>query len=156
MLSAIVQSATEQRSFRRENVDFNNLKPSDIISGAFASDGPKEKSGTQRQQAAIIKQLIEQHAQQSGVDPSELTGINVNEVSDPLEALNIVMVGMVTAIKGFQVLKETKNVTDEQFKAFMKNSKAIHKLWKAAVETLHEAHKAANGGHCDCDEHKEK
>jgi hypothetical protein len=128
-------------------VDFSNLKPSDIISGAFASDGPKEQSGTARQQAAQLAALKEQ------IESGEMTGINVNNVTDPLEAVNIVMVGMVTAIKGFEVLRDTKKITRTQFAAFMKSAKAIHKLWKAAVEVLHNEHKAANGGKCDCDEH---
>jgi len=126
-------------------VDFNNIKPSDIIRGTFASDGPKEKSGDARMQAAQMKMLKEQIEQQTG---GEMIGINVNDVSEPMEAIQIIPAGMIMAAKGFDVLRKAGKISSKQLAAFKRTLKATQKIWKEAIENIHEAHEAA--GNCTC------
>ena len=122
-------------------MDFNNLKPSDIISGAFASDGPKEKIGTQKSQQAQLEAL------KSAMDQGAI-GINVGECSDPTEALMVVQAGTMIFLKGCRVLKDAGKITEAQFETAVKTAKTIFRIWKAALDNIHAEHEA--NGDCSC------
>lgn len=128
-------------------MDFGNLKPSDIISGAFASDGPKEKIGTQKSQQAQLEAL--KSAMEQGA-----IGIDVGACSDPIEALNVIQAGTMIFMKGFQVLKDTGKIDKAQVEQAVEAAKVIFGLWKEARATMHEAHKAE--GNCTCPVKKSK
>ena len=136
-------------------MDFANLKPSDIIGGAFASDGKPGESPIE----LSIDQILGDAAQEAGlkqVMAIQLGGDsdNASQIDSPGKAMFLIATGMQMAVDGWNALHRHDELEDDERENLIEASNQIHATFEGLVKRLHQ--KAADAGKCTCDDHKAK